>query len=72
MWELVLCNTRAEYESESNLIVYEFLLENLRHLEHIKVRRGLSLHGYKDPGVHHPPKNRVKKDPEEVIIRDMY
>ena len=62
-------NTRTEHESEPNLIGNDFLSENLRYLEHIKARRGLSLHGHKDPGVHHPPKNQVKKDPEEAMPR---
>ena len=65
-------NTRAEHENESNLIGSEFLSENLRDLEQIKARRSVSSHGYKDPGVHHPPRSQVKKDPEEAMTRDMY
>ena len=50
-------SNRTECERESNLIGNEFLSEILRYLEHIKARRGLSLHGPKYPGVHHLPKN---------------
>ena len=65
-------NTRIVQKSESNLIGNELLLENLRELECVKARRGVSSHGYKDLGVEHPTRNRVKKDPEEAMIRDMY
>ena len=65
-------NTRIEQKSEYNLIQNELLLENLRELERIKARRVVSSHGCKGPGVGHPPRNRVKKDPEEAMIRDMY
>ena len=68
----VSTNSRTECENDSNLIGYQFLSENLRYLEHIKAKRGLSSHGHNDPGVHHPAKNRVKKDPEDVMMRDMY
>ena len=61
-----------EQQSESNLIRNEYLLKKLRKLERIKVRRGMSSHGYKDSGVGHPPKNRVKKDSEEAMTQDMY
>ena len=64
-------NTGMEQQSESNLIRNEYLLKKLRKLERIKVRRGMSSHGYKDSGVGHPPKNRVKKDSEEAMTQDM-
>ena len=65
-------NTGTEQQSESNLIGNEYLLENLRKLERIKARRGMRSRGYKDPGVGRPPKNRVKKDPDEAMIQYMY
>ena len=37
-----------------------------------KARRGVSSHECKDPGVNHPPRNRVKKDSEEAMTRGMY
>ena len=64
--------TVSEHESESNLIGNEHLLKTLRELESIKALRGVNSRGIRDPGVGHPPKNRVKKDPEKVMIDDMY
>ena len=63
-----------EQKGESNLIGDELLLENVRGLECIKARRGVRSHGYKDkdPGVDYPPRDQVKKDPEETMTRDMY
>ena len=65
-------NARVKQESESNLIGNKVLSGNLCDLKHIKARRGISLHGYKNPGVNHQPRNQVKKDPEKAMIRDMY
>ena len=65
-------DTRAEQDSESNLMGNEVLSEHLRDLERSKAGRGTSSHGGKDPGVHRPPRHRVKKDLEEAMIRDTY
>ena len=35
-------------------------------------RRGMNSRGYTDPGVLHPPRNRVKLDPESTMMHDMY
>ena len=53
--------TNDNSKSESNLIGNEFLSETLRYLDHLKARRELSSRGYKNPGVHYPPRNRVKR-----------
>ena len=59
----------SEHEGESNLIGNEYLLKTLRELESIRALRG---RGVKDGGVGHPPRNRVKMDPEKTMIEDMY
>ena len=45
--------------------------ETLHYLDSVKVWRGLSSRGPKDPGVLHPPRNGVKGDPESMV-REMY
>ena len=50
-------DTRMEQKNESDLIGNELLFENLRELERIKARRGVSSHECKDSGVGHPPRN---------------
>ena len=62
----------SKHESESNLIGNEYLLKTLRKLKNIKALRGVNARGIKDAGVGHPPKKRVKKDPEKAMIDDMY
>ena len=42
------------------------------YFDEIATRRGMNLQGYKDPGVLHPPRNRVKVDPESTMLHDMY
>ena len=56
----------------SNLIGNEHLMKALRELESIRALRGANSRGVKDGGVGHPPRNRVKKDPEKTMIGDMY
>ena len=62
----------SEHEGESNLIGNEHLLKTRSELESIRALRGVNSRGIKDVGVGHPPRNRVKKDPEKTIIDDMY
>ena len=62
----------GESEGESNLIGNEHLLKALRELESIRALRGVNSRGVKDGGGGHPPKNRVKEDPERSMIGDMY
>ena len=42
------------------------------YFDEIAARRGVNSRGYKDPGVMHPPRNRVKTDPEGAMLHDMY
>ena len=65
-------NTAIEHEGGSNLIENENLLKTLRELDNIKALRGTNSQGIKDAGVGHPPRNRVKADPEQAMIDDMY
>ena len=59
-------------EGDSNLIGNGHLLKTLRELESIRALRGVSSQGVKDGGVDHPPRARVKNDPEKAIIDAMY
>ena len=64
--------TNGEYKSKSDLTGNEYLWENLRRLDHIRDRRGVSSTGRKDSGVGHPPRNRVKEDQEDIMVQGMY
>ena len=44
----------------------------LRYSDAVRSRRGTNSRGSKDPGVFHPPKNRVKVDPEQAMVNGMY
>ena len=59
-------------ENEVKLAGSDNLELKLRYLDVLRSRRGVSSHGPKDPGVLHPPSNRVKKDPEREVVQDMY
>ena len=61
-----------EHKGESNLIGNRHLLKTLRELESIRALRGVNSRGIKDVGVGHPPRNRVKRDPEKTIIAVSY
>ena len=65
-------DTANEHEDESSLIGNEYLLKTMRELESIRALRGVNPLGIKDVGVGHPPRDRVKKDPEKTMIDDMY
>ena len=54
------------------MIGNEHLLKTLRELESIRALRRVNSWGIKDVGVGHPPRNQVKKDPENIMIDDMY
>ena len=60
MQEIIQNNARLRYS------------DAIRSRGAIRSRRGTNARRRKNPGVFHPPKNRVKVDPEQAMVSGMY
>lgn len=65
-------DTRIDSEGEPESSEFEHLSTNASYFGKVRAKRGTNLQGWKDPGVLHPPRNRVKVDQERESVLNMY